>query len=94
MKYFLAGTAIALIGVLIAYLLNDWSFIYMISGIVAGVALIWGVLALGTGKNKSTRTTSSEKRREKQQRVTKMKNAVMVAVPNIIAVIVNLAMIS
>lgn len=94
MKYFLAGTAIALIGVLVAYLLNDWSFVYMISGIVAGVALIWGVLALGTGKNKSTRTTSSEKRREKQQRVTKMKNAVMVAVPNIIAVIVNLAMIS
>ncbi|EGA88488.1 hypothetical protein GPDM_15414 [Planococcus donghaensis MPA1U2] len=94
MKYFLAGTAIALIGVLVAYLLNDWSLIYMISGIVAGVALIWGVLALGTGKNKSTRTTSSEKRREKQQRVTKMKNAVMVAVPNIIAVIVNLAMIS
>ncbi|ANU15183.1 hypothetical protein B481_1409 [Planococcus halocryophilus Or1] len=94
MKYFLAGTAIALIGVLVAYLLNDWSLVYMISGIVAGVALIWGVLALGTGKNKSTRTTSSEKRREKQQRVTKMKNAVMVAVPNIIAVIVNLAMIS
>lgn len=94
MKYFLAGTAIALIGVLVAYLLNDWSLVYMISGIVAGVALIWGVLALGTGKNKSTRTTSSEKRREKQQRVTKMKNAVMVAVPNILAVIVNLAMIS
>ena len=94
MKYFLAGTAIALIGVLVAYLLNDWSLVYMISGIVAGVALIWGVLALGTGKNKSTRTTSTEKRREKQQRVTKMKNAVMVAVPNIIAVIVNLAMIS
>lgn len=94
MKYFLAGTAIALSGVLVAYLLNDWSLVYMISGIIAGVSLIWGVLALGTGKNKSTRTTSSEKRREKQQRVTKMKNAVMVAVPNIIAVIVNLAMIS
>ncbi|AIY04465.1 hypothetical protein Plano_0500 [Planococcus sp. PAMC 21323] len=94
MKYFLVGTAIALIGVLVAYLLNDWSLVYMISGIVAGVALIWGVLALGTGKNKSTRTTSSEKRREKQQRVTKMKNAVMVAVPNILAVIVNLAVIS
>ena len=94
MKHFLIGTVIALIGVLIAYLMNDWSLVYIISGIVAGVALIWGVLALGTGKNKSTRTTSSEKRREKQQRVTKMKNAVLVAVPNIIAVIVNLFMIS
>ncbi len=94
MKYFLTGTVIALIGVLIAYLMNDWSLVYIISGLVAGISLIWGVLALGTGKNKSTRTTSSEKRREKQQRVTKMKNAVMVAVPNIIAVIVNLAMIS
>ncbi|ANU26363.1 DUF5316 domain-containing protein [Planococcus versutus] len=94
MKFFLTGTVIALIGVLVAYLVNDWSLVYIISGIVAGVFLIWGVLALGTGKNKSTRTTSSEKRREKQQRVTKMKNAVMVAVPNIIAVIVNLVMIS
>lgn len=94
MKYFLTGTVIALLGVLVAYLMQDWSLIYIISGIVAGVSLLWGVLALGTGKNKSTRTTSSEKRREKQQRVTKMKNAVMVAVPNIIAVIVNLAMIS
>lgn len=94
MKYFLTGTVIALIGVLIAYLMNDWSLVYIISGIVAGVALIWGVLALGSGKNKSTRTTSSEKRREKQQRVTKMKNLVLLAVPNIIAVIVNLVMIS
>ncbi len=94
MKYFLTGTVIALLGVLVAYLMQDWSLVYIISGIVAGVSLLWGVLALGTGKNKSTRTTSSEKRREKQQRVTKMKNAVMVAVPNIIAVIVNLAMIS
>lgn len=94
MKYFLIGTVIALAGVLIAYLMNDWSLVYVISGLVAGIALIWGVLALGTGKNKSTRTTSSEKRREKQQRVTKMKNAVLVALPNIIAVIVNLTMIS
>ena len=94
MKYFLTGTVIALIGVLIAYLMNDWSLVYIISGIVAGVALIWGVLALGSGKNKSTRKTSSEKRREKQQRVTKMKNWVLLAVPNIIAVIVNLVMIS
>ena len=94
MKYFLTGTVIALIGVLVAYLMNDWSLVYIISGIVAGVALIWGVLALGTGKNKSTRTTSSEKRREKQQRVRKMRNWVLLAVPNIIAVIVNLFVIS
>lgn len=94
MKYFLIGTVIALLGVLVAYLTNDWSLVFVISGLAAGIALIWGVLALGTGKNKSTRTTSSEKRREKQQRVTKMKHAVLVAVPNIIAVIVNLTMIS
>lgn len=94
MKYFLIGILIALAGVLVAYLTNDWSLVYVISGLAAGIALIWGVLSLGTGKNKSTRTTSSEKRREKQQRATKMKNAVLVAVPNIIAVIVNLTMIS
>lgn len=94
MKYFLIGILIALAGVLVAYLTDDWSLVFVISGLAAGIALIWGVLALGTGKNKSTRTTSSEKRREKQQRVTKMKNAVLVAVPNIIAVIVNLTMIS
>ncbi|MBT2569771.1 DUF5316 domain-containing protein [Planococcus sp. ISL-110] len=94
MKYFLIGILIVLAGVLVAYLTNDWSLVFVISGLAAGIALIWGVLALGKGKNKSTRTTSSEKRREKQQRVTKMKNAVLVAVPNIIAVIVNLTMIS
>ncbi|MGE6369617.1 DUF5316 domain-containing protein [Planococcus kocurii] len=94
MKYFLIGTVIALVGVLVAYATMDWSLVSIISGIAAGIALIWGVLALGAGKNKSTRTTSSEKRREKQQRVTKMKNAVMIAVPNMVAVIVNLVMIS
>ncbi|WP_142829235.1 DUF5316 domain-containing protein [Planococcus soli] len=94
MKYFLIGILIALAGVLVAYVTDDWSLVFVISGLAAGIALIWGVLALGTGKNKSTRTTSSEKRREKQQRVAKMKNAVLVAVPNIIAVIVNLTMIS
>lgn len=95
MKYFLLGLGIALVSVLIAYLMDDWSLVYMIAGSVGIIALIWGVLVSRVfgGGNSSARTTSSEKRKERQLRFAKMKNALLFAVPNFAVAIINALML-
>lgn len=95
MKYFLIGLGAALVSVLIAYLANDWSLVYMISGPIGIIALAWGIAAAaGIGsKGKTGRLTSSEKRKESQKRMGKMRNAFMVAIPTLAAALINLVML-
>lgn len=91
MKYFLIGTAVALVALLIGYMAGDWSLAWMISGAIGFLALIRAGLAMRS-KNSSAKVTSSEKRRERQEQLAKVRHAFLFAVPNFIVAIIVLLM--
>lgn len=89
MKSFLIGTVVALAALLIGYLADDWSLAYWIAGAVGLLALLWEGLIMSRRKG-SARSTSSEKRREQREKLTKMRMAFLFALPNLIVAIIAL----
>ena len=96
MKYLLIGSVIALLSILVGFIMDDWTLVYQIAGVVGIVCIIWGVLVSGVlgSSNRSSRSLASENRREREEKIIRMKRAVMVAVPNIAVAVIALILVT
>ncbi|WP_088006860.1 DUF5316 family protein [Indiicoccus explosivorum] len=92
MKSFLIGSATALAVLLIAYLADNWSLAWMIAGAIAILAVLREAVVMGR-RDSSAKTTSSEKRREQREQLTKMRNALLFAVPHFIVALIALLLL-
>ncbi|MGM0898186.1 MAG: DUF5316 family protein [Bacillota bacterium] len=96
MKHFVLGLVVAGLIALIAFLAEDWSLLFPIAGIVAVLALVWAIVtSITAGKQvKSSFNTTSERRRAQRERNAKVKNLVLFALPNLVAALIGLFILS
>lgn len=94
MRYFLTGSTLAIIAIIISLVLSDWNLLLQITGGISLVALV--ICALFSGAfvdgDRMGRNLSSENREDRAERNSLINKLMLIGLPNMIIAITLIAM--